>query len=84
MKEKLKIFTEKELEDMALKLHIQKLNKSVEKENYISTLPYSDDYPRIFHNGNVTCQTVLIRIFWASVIGGFIISPMAGRIYFSK
>ncbi len=67
--DKTKIFTtEKDVEDLALKFHIQKFKQSQEKEKYIKELPYSDEYARIHTNNVGTCTSVMIRTFYLSLV----------------
>lgn len=83
MNDKRKFFTEKELEEIALKLHKEKLNYSIEKEKYISQLPYSDEYPRIYHEKTMTCYGNIIRIFWKSLVCGLFSCPLYSSVYYS-
>jgi hypothetical protein len=79
-----KLLSEKDIEDIALKLHAKKIKISQEKEKYINQLPYSDEYANIFHSKIGSCTTNLLRSFWYSLFLAVASTSISSAIFNSK
>jgi hypothetical protein len=51
----------------------------VEKEKYLTTLPYYDEYPRVGYNKFKNCRTLSARTLTYATIGGLFFSHLAPK-----
>jgi hypothetical protein len=67
MNDKGKLLSERDVEDLAMKIYREKIKAVQEKEKFISEMPYSDEYPRLAGSKYLSCHSVILRSFYLSI-----------------
>ena len=76
--------SEKYVEELALKRYQENIKYLQEKEKYISNLPYSDEYPRIYSNKYNSCENIFIRSIYMSTIMSAVLTIPYTMVRYSK
>ena len=80
----LNLVSEKYVEELVLKRHQENIKSLQEKEKYINSLPYSDEYPRIYSNKYNTCENLFIRSIYMSTIMSSLLTVPYTMVRYSK
>jgi hypothetical protein len=84
MNDKGKLISEKDVEELALKLYKEQINKLQEKEKFISQLPYSDEYPRLITSKGNSCHTIVLRSIYLSAFFSFAFGYLMTNMIYSN
>lgn len=84
MNDKGKLISEKDVEEIAFNLYKQKIKNLQEKEEFLSSLPYNDEYPRLITSKHGGCHAIILRSVFFSIVFGALFRQYFSSLIYSK